>query len=358
MTINGIQGLKMQPVTDQFREFELDVFVRSEHRKLWDELVDRPGYFPVAYTGVNLDFLIECQAGNGIQIEDWSVIICWDKKPVAVWPLFLITDTSGNIFFTFLDNAVLAPLFIDEIRPSIGKQIVKKCLSFITAHAGKTGAREWKSIVLFNDSVGLGEWYLQSMGTGARADIYHELFVDLSLDIAEIKSRFRKSYKSLISSGEKLWNIKIIDTAAAETWNSFKQLHIKVAGRKTRSDSSWDIHYENILEGRSFLVALFDTHDEMVGGGFFNYTDTEGFYAVAAYDRSQFDKPIGHIVQYHAIKYLKEKNVKWYKIGLRLYASDIPEPTSKELAISEFKEGFATHVFPKFILKHKVYQPT
>jgi FemAB family protein len=342
----------MQSVIEKFKEFELDIISRSDNAELWNELDNHSKYFPVAYSGMNLDFLIECQSGNGVDIEDLSVIICWDKKPVALWPLFLVVNPDGKQLLTFLDNAILPPYFINEIRPSVEKQIVKKCISFINHHVKEMGLNEWSSIVLFNNVSGLSEWYLQSLSTFSKSSVFHELFVDLSMDLVEIKSRFRKSYKSLISTGEKLWALRIIDYADIETWNRFKELHFKVSGRKTRSDLSWDIHYDNIIKGKSFLIALSDQNGIMVGGGFFNYTNTEGFYAVGAYDRSLFDKPIGHIVQYHAIKYLQEKKVMWYKIGLRPFASDFPLPTSKELAIGEFKQGFATHVFPKYVLKH------
>jgi len=82
----------------------------------------------------------------------------------------------------------------------------------------------------------------------------------------------------------------------------------------------------------------------------------EGVYAVAAYDRSLFDKPLGHVVQYRAIEELKKRKVSWYKIGVRPYGSDNPRPTDKEIKIGEFKQGFSSHCFPHYRLIHRVVQ--
>jgi uncharacterized Fe-S cluster-containing MiaB family protein len=72
-----------------------------------------------------------------------------------------------------------------------------------------------------------------------------------------------------------------------------------------------------------------------------------GIYGVGAYKRELFDRPIGHGVQMKAIEFLKEKGCQWYEIGRRCYPVDRIKPTEKELSISHFKEGFATHKFVK-----------
>ena len=77
-------------------------------------------------------------------------------------------------------------------------------------------------------------------------------------------------------------------------------------------------------------------------------------HAVAAYDRTLFDKPLGHVVQYRAIEEMKKRNISWYKIGVRPYGSDNPKPTEKEISIGEFKAGFSSHCFPHYRLTHQL----
>jgi hypothetical protein len=49
---------------------------------------------------------------------------------------------------------------------------------------------------------------------------------------------------------------------------------------------------------------------------------------------------------------MKKRGLRWHKIGLRPYSSEVPSPTEKELSIGEFKQGFATHLFPRYVLHH------
>ena len=88
-----------------------------------------------------------------------------------------------------------------------------------------------------------------------------------------------------------------------------------------------------------------------VGGGLFACTRDEAAYSVAAYDRELFDKPLGHVVQFTAIKALKERGIRWYRIGARPFVGDAPAPSEKELAIADFKHGFASHLHQRRLLR-------
>jgi hypothetical protein len=109
------------------------------------------------------------------------------------------------------------------------------------------------------------------------------------------------------------------------------------------------MQWSMILAGSAFFVSLRDPSDRrLVGGGFFQYTRDEGLYAVGAYDRTLFDKPLGHIVQHVAIEMMQSLGLVWYRIGERPYIQDLPSPTPKQLAIGEFKQGFASHTLARF----------
>jgi len=86
----------------------------------------------------------------------------------------------------------------------------------------------------------------------------------------------------------------------------------------------------------------------MVGGALFHTTPDEGLYAVGAYDRSLFDKPLGHVAQALAIEEMVRRGIRWYRIGTRTYPGDSPAPSTKDLNISDFKQGFASHLFARF----------
>jgi FemAB family protein len=303
------------------------------------------------YTNSSIEFQLAYQQGHGGDWQDLSMVIYWDSKPTAVWPLSL-SEKDGKTALSSHGLPVHPPLFAANCSPSSRKRIVKSCLELADAIAVKAGVSGWESTESFADSIGLSDWHSVSMARGAACAITHDLFIDLRQSMEEIKSGFRKSYKSLITSGLRHWTVGVLDTADEAVWDRFHDLHVRVAGRKTRSDDTWAIHHRDIVERRGFLVYLSNGKGEMDGAGFFNCTRDEGLYAVAAYRRDLFDKPLGHIVQYRAIEELKRREVRWYKLGVRPYNSETPMPSAKEVAIGEFKQGFASHMFPRYRVTH------
>jgi FemAB family protein len=249
--------------------------------------------------------------------------------------------------------ALLPPVFTRELTGKSRKAIVKDCLNMWEelCRLG-TAVRESAESFGAQAELGMSEWHEQCMRRGARAQVQHEMFVNLTLEFAEIRSHIRKSYKPLISAGLKIWNVGAMIGEDIARWTEFRELHRRVAGRVTRSAESWELQHQAIVDRNAFLIYLLNEHAAMVGAGFFNITRDEGVYGVGAYDRSLFDKPLGHVVQYRAIEEMKKRGLRWYKIGLHPYPSDRPAPTDKELSIGEFKHGFATHIFPRYILRY------
>ncbi|NOT95781.1 MAG: FemAB family protein [Nitrospira sp.] len=319
----------------------------------WDAALEQLPYIPVAYTNASIDYQLAYQQGHGGEWWDISMIVFWDNRPSAVWPLsFSLKDGKGNLSSHGLP--VITPQVVPACAVSSRKRIAKGCLDLADAIAKAAGLNVWSSAEPFSESTGLGEWHIDAMARDADCAVRHDLFLDLRPDMAEIKRNIRSSYKSLITGGMRIWSVGVLDSAEQSIWDEFRQLHLRVSGRKTRSDESWALQLEDIGHHYAFLVYLRNSDGEMVGGGLFNFTRDEGVYAVGVYDRSLFDKPLGHVVQYRAIEELKKRGVRWYKIGARPYLSETPPPTDKEVSIGEFKQGFASHVFPQYQLTHKV----
>ena len=126
-----------------------------------------------------------------------------------------------------------------------------------------------------------------------------------------------------------------------------------MAGRETRSIETWNLQKEAVIHKDDFVILLFDSYEKLIGASLYTTTGTEGSYAVAAYDRSLFDQPVGHISQWLAILHMKELGIKWYHVGTRFYEKDWNAPSEKEVAIGHFKEGWATNLFPKLFLEKK-----
>ena len=326
---------------------------RPDRRQLWDETLDKAAYRPVNYSNSSLDYQHAYQRGHGGSWQDISLIIFWDNKPAALWPLSFSTK-DGQTMLTSHGFPVLPPLFVSDCPAISRKRITRTCLDLANAISAAANLDSWESGESFVDSMGMSDWHVESMMRNARCSLHHELFLDLRQSMAEIKRAFRKSYKSLVVAGSRMWTVGVLDSKNESIWKEFRELHLKVSGRVTRSDETWALQLQDIESRNAFLVWLRNASGEMVGGGLFNFTGVEGVYAIGAYDRSLFDKPLGHVVQYRAIEELKRRNVPWYKLGARCFRGDTPAPTDKEVSISEFKQGFASHCFPHYRVTHKV----
>lgn len=326
---------------------------RVGQRAQWDATLKQLPYMPVTYTNASVDYQLAYQQGHGGEWWDLSMIVLWDNKPSAIWPLsFSLKDGKGILSSHGLP--VMPPQVVPACVVSSRKRIGKGCLDLADAIAKAAALNVWSSTESFSESIGLSDWHVEAMARDAACAIQHDLFLDLRPDMSEIKRNIRSSYKSLITGGMRIWSVGVLDSVEQSIWDEFRQLHLRVSGRKTRSDETWALQLEDIDHHCAFLVYLRNSSGEMVGGGLFNFTRDEGVYAVGVYDRSLFDKPLGHVVQYRAVEELKKRGVRWYKIGVRPFHAETPTPTDKEVSIGEFKQGFASHVFPQYQLTHKV----
>lgn len=330
------------------------IFRQSGSADAWEGAAARVPYLPVDYSLAMMDYQLSYWNGNAKPTSDLSLVLHHDNRPCALWPLSVSLEDEGELRIGSSGGGLRPPLFIAELAAKTIKSLTTKSLAALNHFCLDNGISGWESAESFIDASGLSDWHDKSMQLGAVATLRHELFVDLTRSMAEIKAGFRKSYKALITSGGKLWNVRLLTQADAAIWEEFRCLHLSVAGRATRSFESWEAQHQAIATGGAFFVYLRDETGRMVGGGLFHVTRDESEYAVGAYDRNLFDKPLGHVVQYHAIEEMKRRNIRWYKLGPRFYPADVPLPTQKELSIADFKQGFASHTFPLFCLRYNV----
>jgi FemAB family protein len=334
----------------------LSILFRNSHADLWQQTLSKCHYIPTPYTATLVDYQLACHAVGGGSWKDLSMILLWDQAPAAVWPLS-VSCIDSVLSISSQGLPLLPPLMKIGLPSSSQKTLIKLCLEFAEQLARKIGLLSFESSDLFMDNVGLSDWYIESMSRGATSLVQHDLFLRTSDSLEEILRNYKKRLRYTMNQAAKLWKSRIVDNTADDlehVWNAFKQLHIRVAGRQTRSDESWQIQNNAIKNNQAFLVSMLDDADSMIGGGYFMLSDSECVYAVGAYDRDLFDKPVGYSVQYQAIKELVRRKIRWYKLGSLPFESDVPTPSQKEMSIAAFKRHFFSHGFPKFMLTHPV----
>ena len=180
------------------------------------------------------------------------------------------------------------------------------------------------------------------LDVGGNATARFTQVINLSAPEAQLRSQIRKSYKSLLNWGTKNLQLRILDhrSVTEAAMEEFRQLHIEVAGRETRSKQSWDWQLTMIRQQEAFLV-LGNLDGALVTAALFVHSPGYCYYGVSASKRELFEKPLGHIVLWTAILEAKKIGCRLFELGDQLFPNQgEPPPTPKELNISGFKKGF------------------
>lgn len=349
--------------TESFRQrfaqcFSVEVVLYGAGTTGWDDVVEELPYIPVAYIRSSLDYQYCYMRAFAEDLVDVSVVLKQNDRCIGLWPLSL-RKQQGLYVFATNQGAVLPPVFKKGISDRLVRKYDDACLAAMRRFYQEMKSEvpfsaTWESKVSFLPSELLQQniiWEQKCMLAGAQAAVLHDLYVDLSKSEEELHQNLRKSYRSLLNEGERLWNIEIHDEVDAMLFDEYRLLHKEVSGRVTRPLETWNLQRDAVNNGGDFLVTLRDNAQKLIGGGLFEASPHEGCYAVGAYDRSLFDKPVSHVVQWTAIKHLKELGRRWHYIGPRFYPGDVVPPTAKELSIAYFKEGFATDMVLRLSLK-------
>ena len=332
-------------------EFGAQARFRSEACGDWEYVKKHSTFQGVVDSDMNVEY--QKSYFQNFSQQDLSLVFYRKNgKPCGLAPL-CIREHENECFIASAGLSIEPIQFIMNLSNAEQKRLSKSFLRALISYSSSLGVREFKCNAYseqFTDAI--NGWHTSCAELADAVNIQHQAYVDLTEDLETLRVSFRKSYRPLIKKAEKLWESKILGSGEIRQsdWVEFKQLHFMAAGnRQTRSDNSWDVQFSQILEGNAFLIALHDQQRRMVGGGLFTFTKDQGMYSVAAYDRSHFDKPLGHLVQWLAIKEFKRLGMKSYILGDRPYPSDTPTPTDKEINIGLFKEGFATAIRPRFV---------
>ncbi len=171
-------------------------------------------------------------------------------------------------------------------------------------------------------------------------EIEYNSYIDLDLPKEQIKSNIRKSYKSLVNWGEKNLQTVLVDhnNTDYDKFIEFRDFHILTAGRKTRSDKSWDIQFESIKQNEAFLILGY-LNDKIASGSFIMHGKDTAYYGLGVYDRELMTKnvAVGHYNILSAVYHAKNIGLKSISLG---YINNV-STDEKEKNIFRFKTGFS-----------------
>ena len=340
-----------QEVINAIENSSLEFKFRQSNEKAWQESCNKLSYCPIFYENIYIDYQLAYQRFHGGNWHDISILIFNNHEAVGIWPLTFSFD--GNVCnLTSNGSPITEPLFFKNTPKKLVKSSTSKCIDLMLKIKDIISLNEILCFSPFLNNINISNWQTLIMERGASTIVDYNLYINLLEPIEEIKSNFRKSYKSLINPSKYNYSLAVMNASDDEAiWKSFQEFHINVSGRITRSQKTWDLQYLAIKKNKAFLVYLLDKNSNLIGGAYIMHSNTEGLYFSGVYDRSLSHEPLSHIIQFQTIQELQSRGCSWYKLGHRHYQMDRIKPTEKELAISFFKEGFSSYVTPSYNLK-------
>ena len=271
-----------------------------------------------------------------------SMVLYNNKQAVGVMPLMAHKNEQHGWVLSSNSVEIIEPIFNQSLARKVKKRLEKELGNLIYDLAKQLNIRQCQFVNI--EYFKLSSWYVMWAEKAKEIFSTHHLLVDLSLSLEDIRLKFRKSYKPLVNKGLREWRVEVCEQVTSELFERVRLLHKSVAGGSTRPIETWDKKKEQIDVKEAIIITVYNEDNILIGTGLFTYFGDSGVYSMGAYKRELFDKPLGHAVQMKAIETFKNNGLKWYEIGQKHLKIDKIPPTEKELSISHFKEGFATHI--------------
>jgi len=290
---------------------------------------------------------------KGDEVDDFSFVIVENGVAFAGVLVMLYLDDQGNHKLSasgkpilFLENRNADYYDAQRAYQAVREEFDR----ILEKHA--TAAMIYWDFLKSQEMSFLGQYFLEK---GAFATPYITRMIDLSETEEQLHQKLRKSFKSLVNWGNNNLAIKIFDenTITPSDIEKFRLLHLKVAGRQTRSQESWDVQYDMVVNKEAFLM-LGDLNNELATGVFMYISKRLCYYGTSVSRRELFDKPMSHGLLWKSIVYAKNKGCKYFELGEQVYprqankvsygvyedVSRIYAPDEKALNIATFKRGF------------------
>lgn len=165
-----------------------------------------------------------------------------------------------------------------------------------------------------------------------------------------IRQGFRKSYRSLINWGKNNLKINTFDKDIQQNHiDAFREFHIKVAGRETRTSETWNLQKEIVERGFGWINLAY-LNRELVSANLIVHDNTDCYYAVAASNRTLMEEenlPLAHVLMESSIFKAKAEGLKTFDFGDIRQKEENPV---KENSIRKFKSGFCNSYLTKNVI--------
>lgn len=315
--------------------------------KQWDDYVKEINGTVFDYTAERIQFNEEYSKSV---ICNESFVALDNKIPIAVSEIY-IEEYKQETQISWNGSFCLAPYIDIELGYRKQEKYGKKIMAYIDK---KAKHYKCKKIMLRESPLGNPEEkaifynYNHLLKYGYVDASSMTQIIDLRRTQEELYADIRKGHKSSIKRGN-FYQIEIYDkeTVTDEMIEIYKEIYETDAGKVTRNSELYRYYLEFIKKGMG-IIAFGKKDNNEVGVAIITlYKNTAYYSSYGELENELGDNPIGHILQWEVMKYLKAHGIEFYEIGEQVFGKthyDIPE--EKLIHISNFKRGFGGYTAP------------
>ncbi len=163
---------------------------------------------------------------------------------------------------------------------------------------------------------------------------------DLSQTPEALRHDLRKSFRSLVNWGGRNFQLRTMGKADWDDglWAEFVAFYTQISGHP-RPPAFWQAFAHAITHGPGGEVMMGRLEDSWRAAAVVLDGQCVASYALAAYDRGHFDKPLGHFPLFQAMTNARARGLRWFDFGEIFAEGGAP---AKEVSISLFKTGFTS----------------
>ena len=302
----------------------------------WNQYIDRINGITFNYTAEKIAFDLE-----------YSRKI---KKPIAVSEIYI--EKIGEEYQISWNGSYCCAPYIDiGLDYQVQEKVVKKLMAYMESIAEKYQCRKimlkcdplgnpMQRSIFYNYNFLLKYGYIDESGMTQ--------LIDLRKSKEKLYADVRKGHKSDIKRG-RLYDVKIYTkhNIQDEMIELYKSIYEKDAGRVTRNSELYRYYFEFIKNGKG-LLAFGSIDGQEVGVVVVTiYKNTAYYSSYGELEEELNHVPIGHILQWEIINYLKEHGIEFYEMGEQVFGeTHYSNPDRKLINISNFKRGFGGYTVP------------
>lgn len=269
--------------------------------------------------------------------DNRSIVVEDDERIVLVLPMVLINNRLS--YYGMAIKPVFSPLLPRE-EYELAMHAAYNLATNVAIQEGYGIIIERPPISKLNDA--LAPWELDLLKGGAVQHTSYRAIVPLSGGETAIFQQMRRSYRSLVNWGRREITTVLIeeDNIDKNLFGTFREFHLRVAGKVTRPERSWEEMYNLLVQGRA-LLCLGYIGESLVAATYMFFDGKTALYGTGVYDRNYFQKPIAHWPLLKTILRAYERGAIYCDLGEVFLTHG---STTKEKNIAFFKKGFTDNI--------------